>query len=235
MMDKSTPISIFAYNFPHKKTQDFIFRILAEGYEISVIYAANPVILNIPPSSVKSKINHIGLIHPEQIAKRFRIRYLVAGHNSEELKTDARANSSLAVISGARILKAEVIDCFPKGIINFHPGIIPYARGLDALFWSVYNNHPLGVTAHLIDKHIDAGKILSIGQMKINSNDTVLDLSERLYELQLDMLPNAINKALGDSGYLLDDYGTYNGKMESELEKKVIEMLPQYVKANSNA
>ncbi len=123
---------------------------------------------------------------------------------------------------------------FSKGIINFHPGIIPYARGLDALFWSVYNNHPLGVTAHLIDKHIDDLSNIDV-QMKINSNDTVLDLSERLYELQLDMLPNAINKALSDSGYLLDDYGTYNGKMESELEKKVIEMLPQYVKTNSNA
>ncbi len=88
---------------------------MAEGFEISVIYAANPVKLNIPPSSVKSKINHIGLIHPEQIAKKFGIRYLVAGHNSEELKSDARTNSSLAVISGARILKAEVIDCFQKG------------------------------------------------------------------------------------------------------------------------
>ena len=234
MMSKSTPISIFAYNFPHKKTQDFIFRILSEGYEISVIYAANPVKLKIPPSSVKSKINHIGLIHPEKIAKRFGIRYLVVGNNSEELMADAKANSSLAVISGARILKAEVIDCFPKGIINFHPGIIPNERGLDALFWSIYNNHPLGVTAHLIDKYIDAGKILSIGQMKINSNDTVLDLSERLYELQLDMLLEAIDKAINNEGFLLDDYGTYNGKMEADLEKKVIDMLPQYVKANSN-
>lgn len=233
-MRKNIPVSIFAYNFPHKKTQDFIFRILSEGYEISVIYAANPIKLNIPPSSVKSKINHIGLIHPEQIAKRFGIPYMITGHNSEELKSFARANSSLAVISGARILKSDVIDCFPLGIINFHPGIIPYARGLDALFWSVYNNKPLGVTAHLIDKHIDAGKILQISELQVQDTDTILDLSERLYELQLDMLGDSINKAINKEGYFLDDYGNYNRKMEPELEKKVIEVLPQYVKSYSN-
>jgi len=234
-MKSKIPISLFAYNFPHKKTQDFIFRLLSEGYEIDVIYAADPVKLNIPPTKIKSKINHIGLVHPQEIAKSFGIRYLVTSHDSEELKVNARKKPTLAVICGARILKADVIDCFPRGIINFHPGIIPFARGLDALFWSIFNNHPLGVTAHLIDKRIDAGKILSIKEISIFPNDTILDLSEKLYEVQLEMLSNSIEKAVSNEGYFLDSYGKYNRKMEPHLQKKVIELLPNYILNRVNA
>lgn len=223
------PISIFAYNFPHKKTQDFIFRILAEGFKISTIYAANARKLNIPPSSIRSKINHIGLLHPAEIAKNFNIEYLACDHDSNELKNHAKNSNSIGIISGARILKPEIIQCFEHGIINFHPGIIPFARGLDALFWSVLNNHPLGVTSHLIDKNIDAGTILEIREMKINKDDTLLDLSERLYELQLDMIPNSIRKTINNEGFKLDNYGDYNKKMNSEQENNVIKMLPKYI------
>ena len=233
-MKNNIPIRLFAYNFPHKTTQDFIYRLLSEGYEINVIYAADPVKLNIPQSNIKSKINHIGLLHPQEIAKNLGIRYLVTSHDSEVLKEDARINPSLAVICGARILKAEVIDLFPSGIINFHPGIIPFARGLDALFWSIYNNQPLGVTAHLIDKRIDAGKILSVEELRIYSNDTILDLSERLYELQLVMLTKSIEKAILNEGYFLENYGEYNRKMESHLENKIIDLLPNYILNRSN-
>lgn len=228
------PIALFAYNFPHKKTQDFIFRLLVEGYNISVIYAANPVSLNIPNSSIKSKINHIGLVHPQQIAKSFGIRYEILDHNSMELKEDALQNRMIAVISGARILKRHIIECFPDGVINFHPGIIPYARGLDALLWSIYNDCPLGVTAHLIDSKIDAGKILDIQKIKINQTDTILDLSERLYEIQLDMLSNAIEYATLNKGYFLDNYGEYNRKMDSKLELEVVNNFPNYIKKWSN-
>jgi methionyl-tRNA formyltransferase len=233
-MKEKTPIVLFAYNFPHKKTQDFIFRLLADGYEISVIYAADPIALNIPKSSIKSKINHIGLIHPSDIARNFGIRYVVTSHDSDLIKEEVTNSDSLAIISGARILKPHIIDLFTKGIINFHPGVIPYARGLDALFWSIYNDNPLGVTAHLIDKNIDAGKILCINKIKVYPTDTLLDLSERLYEEQLEMIAPSIEKAINNEGYLLTDYGHYNRKMEPTLEKQVLEITSQYVLNHSN-
>lgn len=42
-MSKLLPIVLFAYNFPHKNTQDFIFRIIAEGFHVKIIYDAEPV------------------------------------------------------------------------------------------------------------------------------------------------------------------------------------------------
>lgn len=227
------PISLFAYNFPHKKTQDFIFRILAEGYNISVIYAADPIQLGIPKSCIKSKIDHLGLIHPQKIASNFGIRYEVLSHDSQNLVQDALENPTLAVISGARILKKEVINAFPHGIINFHPGIIPYARGLDALLWSIFHDHPLGVTAHLINEKIDAGIILMTSQIKVFKSDTILDLSERLYDMQLDMLNSAISNALLKKGDVLNDYGSYNKKMDCDLEKITLDKISNYVEKRS--
>lgn len=229
-MNTSIPISLFAYNFPHKKTQDFIFKLLVEGYNISVIYAANSIDLGIPKSTINSKIKHLGLIHPKKIAKKFGIKYIVGPHDSDQIIEDTISNPSIGLISGARVLKKKIIDCFPIGIINFHPGIIPHARGLDALFWSILNDQMLGVTSHLIDSKVDAGKILSTEKIDILLQDTILDISERLYETQIDMLPSTIEKTLNGEGYFLDSYGTYNKKMDSNLEKKVLDIFPTYVK-----
>jgi len=222
-------IALFAYNFPHKKTQDFIFRILAEGFKIFTIYAADPIKLNIPASSIKTKINHIGLMHPSEIAKNFGIRYVVTPHNEKICSDLVENNISLGIISGARILKSPVIKCFRRGIINFHPGLIPEARGLDALLWSIYNNVPLGVTSHLINDRIDAGCILEKREIPLYKSDTILDLSERLYDLQLDMISVAITRAIKGEAFKIENYHVYNRKMPVELEQEVLNKLDQYL------
>ncbi|MCP9747568.1 formyltransferase family protein [Lacihabitans sp. CS3-21] len=226
-------IVMFSYNFPHKKTQDFIFRILSEGYEIAAIYAADAVNLNISPTTVKTKISHQGLVHPSLIAKRFGIKYKVLPHNSEELRNDLKHNEyDLGIVSGARIIKGNIIECLNKGIINFHPGVIPGARGLDAMLWSIFNGLPLGVTSHIIDSKIDAGKIIEVKNIPIFKSDTILDLSERLYDLQLDMIPNAIEKAMNCFFQNLEDYGPYNKKMSPEFEVETLNIIDKYISIN---
>lgn len=160
-MTPSPRIALFAYNFPHKKTQDFLFRLLLEKFNVAAILAADPVKLNIPPSTIRTKLRPAALVHPRQIAERFDIPYYVIPHNDPGISQIVEQHAlDLAVISGARILKEATIDLFPKGVINFHPGLVPEARGLDAMLWSIHGDIPLGITAHLIDKKIDAGTIL---------------------------------------------------------------------------
>lgn len=229
-MQKDIKIGLFAYNFPHQKTQDFIFRLLTEGYKIDVILAADAVKLNIPPSVVKTKIRHQGLIHPGEIAKRFNIPYYVVKHNSKEAISIANERSlDIGIIAGARILKSGIINSFNKGIINYHPGLIPEARGLDAMLWSIRNGIPLGITSHLINEEIDAGKILKVFKIPIYKDDTVFDLSERLYEYQLEMLNTSIQMAIEGEGSIPPEMGECNTKMEGELEIDTLQMLPSYI------
>ena len=142
----------------------------------------------------------------------------------------AERGIELGIIAGARILKDPIIRAFPIGIINFHPGLIPEARGLDALLWSVYKGVPLGVTAHLIDSRVDLGRILVRETIPIYGDDTMLDLSERLHEKQLELLPKAIELAVAGKWTCVAEPGTYNRKMNPDLERQAYAMLPEYVK-----
>lgn len=224
-------IAVFAYNFPHKKTQDFLLRMFLEGIKIDCIFAADPVELNIPKSTIRSKIRSSECVHPRKIAERLGIDYFVMPHDSKELINLAKARDiNFAVITGARVLKSEIIKAFPLGILNFHPGLIPEARGLDAMLWSIYKDVPLGVTAHLIDEKVDAGLIISKEIIKIYKDDSIFDLSERLYEKQINMLVPAIFLAL-EKKYIATEISVpYNRKMSPEIEREVSNILPEYIK-----
>lgn len=222
---------LFAYNFPHKKTQDFIFYCQHYGIKIDLILAADAVKLNIPKSTIRSKVKHQALIHPKELADSFNIEYLVVRHNSDEaLEILKSQQADVGLIAGARILKDYIIAEFSKGVINFHPGLIPESRGLDALFWSIHNMIPLAVTSHIIDKKVDAGKILEIQKIEVFKNDTLFDLAERLYETQLTMIPTTLKKLLERNFLELTiDGSTYNKKMPAELEAKIPLQLSNYL------
>ena len=233
-MDTETDIVVFAYNFKHRKTQDFLLRLFLDGYRVSHVIAADPVKLSIPKSSIRSKVKHTGLVEPRTVAEAIGAEYHVFKHKGEEIEAFLEEiKPAVGVISGARILGRPVIEKFSTGIINFHPGLIPEARGLDALLWSVRNDVPLGVTSHLIDHRVDAGKILEVRKIPIFADDELFDLSERLYEIQLDMLDQAIKAAV--AGEYSEDKveGEYNRKMEGELEKDTLGLLPAYIQKHS--
>ena len=226
---------LFAYNFKHKKTQDFIFYCLQQDIKMDLVLAADPVKLNIPKSTIRTKLRHKGLIHPADIATSFKIPYEVAPHNSEEAKSILEEiQPDIGLIAGARILKRDIIDKFRKGIINFHPGLIPEARGLDALLWSIYHNIPLGVTSHIIDHRIDAGKILEISRLKLFLDDTLFDLSERLYETQLEMIRTSYDKLEREEyeEFNVAD-SSYNRKMPPEIEARIENKLLNYLSKHS--
>ena len=52
-MHKKLKIGIFAYNFPHKKTQEGIINLILSGYKPECIFAANKVKLNFYQSSIR--------------------------------------------------------------------------------------------------------------------------------------------------------------------------------------
>lgn len=224
-------IAVFCYNFLHKKSQDFLVRLFLEGIKIECVFAADPVEIGIPPTSIRTKIKHIGLLHPKDIAERLGVEYFVAPHNSAEVIASIKDRElALGIIAGARILKDPVIKSFSIGIINYHPGLIPEARGLDAMLWSIYKGLPLGVTAHLIDKNIDAGNILLKEKIPIYSDDTLLDFSERLHEKQIEMIKPSIKAALRGDFVPVDLTTPYHRKMPVELEKTIPNKLPDYLR-----
>lgn len=226
-------LAVFAYNFPHKKTQDFLLRLFLGGYSIEFVVACDPIELNIPRSVLRVKPAHIDVVHPRVICQRFNIPFHVLSHNSREAVQLLQSNNiEIAIIAGARILKGPVIRSAGKGIINFHPGLIPEVRGLDALKWAIYQDLPLGVTAHFIDERVDAGRVILRREIPVNRDDTFIDLSLRLEETEVSLLPEVLELVKGKSIEefpLLSCDGRANPPMPNELERELPCRLKHYL------
>ena len=98
---------VFAYNFPHKKTQDFLFHLFANGIKVSHVFAADAVKLDIPPSEVRTKIRHCTPLYPSDVAKAIGVECLLfsGGHHSERrlLESGAAVIACLSEVS-ARLI-----------------------------------------------------------------------------------------------------------------------------------
>lgn len=219
---------VFAYNFPHRKTQDFLLRLFIANIPVACVLASNPVKLDVPASTVRTKVRHSAFLNPHEICERFDIPYEVVDHNSSEC-VDAlyRHKPQFGLVAGARILKPRIIDAMPGPIINFHPGKIPDSRGLDAMLWSIYNNVQQTITAHCIDRRVDAGRIIKSYPIPLYKEDTLFDISERLYEGQLEILIEVLRKVpeLVIDELPLVPSGKCNKKMPPDLEEKVVQEL----------
>ncbi len=78
------------------------------------------------------------------------------------------------------ILRPELIDLFPAGVVNLHPSLLPYNRGQYPNVWSIVEGTPAGVTLHYIDAGIDTGDIIAQCEVPVAPTDTGETLYRRL-------------------------------------------------------
>lgn len=236
---KTKQIMLFIYDFPHKKTEDFLFRLLIEGYEIKYSIAAPWKRLNIKSSVVRVDQKHEGLIHPRLICEKFGIKYLSLDHDSKETLDFIKKNPvDLYIVSGARILSQEVISACQGKILNIHPGFLPDVRGLDTFLWSIYFNKPLGITAHFITSKIDSGLFIYKENLPIFKDDTPFDITLRLLEYQTEILIKSLKilekKEFEELEDLSDRKNLYNTKMDEKLEKETLGKFNDWIKLFAN-
>ncbi len=181
-------VVVFAYDFPHQKSEDFILASGLSGIDLVGVIAA-------PKRALPSYAHFRGyqpLSEPPphdtaRLCSRLGIDYVVLDHDdpSSVSRYVTSRNANLAIVAGARILSAAVIDQFRHGIINFHPGKIPETSGLDAFYWMLEKSSPAGVTVHLIDRKVDAGQFIAFESVTVEREDTLATVSRKIYVSQL--------------------------------------------------
>ena len=184
-------ICIFAYSFPHKKTYDFLTFLKAHGFVNVCVVGAPKLKLNKPPS--KTLFSTLPLTYPSvscvDLCNQLGFKYIESKHSDVNCIAKFLSDNNcldLAIVAGARILSADIISLFDKGIINFHPGEIPETSGLDSFYWMIKNNASPGTTVHYIDHKVDAGKLIFFHDCSINEFDSPQTLTAKLYDNQLD-------------------------------------------------
>ena len=82
------------------------------------------------------------------------------------------------------IIRENIISCFRKGLINDHWGALPFIKGRSTLLYSKLLGIPQIITTHLINKHIDSGKIINYYPLKKNfiKIQIIFGLSFRIFD-----------------------------------------------------
>jgi phosphoribosylglycinamide formyltransferase 1 len=106
------------------------------------------------------------------------------------------AHVDLVVLAGfMRILKAPMLDAFPKRIINIHPSLLPKFPGLEA--WKqafLAGEKVTGCTVHYVDASIDGGNVIAQREVPILPNDTAESLHARIQIAEHEIYPEAISR-----------------------------------------
>jgi phosphoribosylglycinamide formyltransferase-1 len=228
-------IIVFGYNFPHTKCETFIHILKKYNIKISAYIGANKIKLNLPKKVYNKNIPLKTIFEPRELCKIYRIPYYVSNHNSEKtIKIIKKRKVDLGIIAGSRILKSNIIDSIKYGIINFHPGKIPNASGLDSLLWSVCKDLKPYVTTHFIDNKIDAGRRIYEREVKLDANDRVEDIKHRInlvvYEELERLCKNHLSKKKKILSKKIINYKSNNKPMTEEQQKKALAKFEKWKK-----
>jgi len=89
------------------------------------------------------------------------------------------------------IIPADMISCFPQGILNLHTSLLPYNRGAHPNVWPLVDGTPAGATLHYIDDGLDTGPIVDQKPVEVEFTDTAKSLFDKLDQAALQVFERA--------------------------------------------
>ena len=117
----------------------------------------------------------------------------------EVLKLILKYDVKLLVLAGyMRLLSKKFINSLPsKFILNIHPSLLPKYKGMNAIQQAIDDcAEYTGVTVHYVDEGMDSGFIIKQDSIKINENDTVETLKNRLQVIEHRLYSDTIKQIL---------------------------------------
>ena len=108
------------------------------------------------------------------------------------------ADVDLVVLAGfMRVLKAPMLEAFPRRIINIHPSLLPKFTGLAAWTQALRAGETTtGCTVHYVDDQIDHGDIIARREVPILPGDTPETLHARIQVAERELYPEVIGRLI---------------------------------------
>ncbi len=176
---------VYALNFIYKRFKNCLFKVFKKerefffGFEGKSIFAHEDRVVRIASINAPGVRNQIASLQPDLIAT-----------------------------FGCSVLKKDYMGIAPLGIINIHSGIVPWYRGVDCVFWSLYNNDlsRLGCSIHFINEKIDSGDILTLCYPQMSPTDSEQDLFNKVIRMGIEGMVRALKHS--------SSYGQLRGKSQ---------------------
>lgn len=106
------------------------------------------------------------------------------------------AGVDLVVLAGfMRVLKAPLLEAFPRRIINLHPSLLPKFPGREAWGQALAAGETVtGCTVHYVEAGVDSGEIIAQREVPILPNDTPASLHARIQIAERELFPAVISR-----------------------------------------
>jgi methionyl-tRNA formyltransferase len=104
---------------------------------------------------------------------------------------------AIVAVAYGQILRQELLDIPPRGVLNVHPSLLPRHRGASPIAGAILaGDDETGVSIMLMDAGMDSGPILAQRRVPIAPEDTTLNLTPNLAELGADLLAETLPRWL---------------------------------------
>ena len=101
------------------------------------------------------------------------------------------------VLAGIGLLTPQLIETARLGVINVHPGLLPWVRGCGVVGRAVLDGIPVGATAHYVDAGIDTGRIVERRLLPLSGReDSLAELESRADILAIQLLVDVVAQTL---------------------------------------
>jgi phosphoribosylglycinamide formyltransferase-1 len=159
--------------------------------------AAEPVIVisDVPGAGILKLAEDAGIQTATLIERRYKTR--LSPEVEEELVALLKnAGVELVVLAGyMRVVKAPLLEAFPRRVINIHPSLLPNFRGLEAWRQALEAGVPTtGCTVHYVDVGVDTGEILAQAEVPVLPGDTAETLHARIQVAEHQIYPAVIRQ-----------------------------------------
>jgi len=126
-----------------------------------------------PPVKVAAEAEDLTVLQPDKPTDSAFLK------NLRDLRPDVGV-----VVAYGHILKPELLELPPRGMVNVHPSLLPGLRGAAPIEWAIMRGfETTGVTIMQLDSGMDSGPILHQIPHRLNADVTGGDLSAHLAEV----------------------------------------------------
>jgi methionyl-tRNA formyltransferase len=123
---------------------------------------------------------------------------MTGGLNSRRMRNDLkRLDPDFIILGGMGIINDHIINTARIGVINSHPGLLPWLRNVGVVGSALCRNIPVGISCHYVNAGIDLGDIIERRLLPITGEERSLSDLEAAAnkfcsELMVDILANQI-------------------------------------------
>jgi phosphoribosylglycinamide formyltransferase-1 len=125
--------------------------------------------------------------------KRYKTRLSTDCEEQMVMRLRDEGVDLVALAGFMRLLKAPMLEAFPRRIINIHPSLLPKFPGLEAWRQALEAGEPMtGCTVHFVDAGMDSGEIIAQARVPILPDDSPERLHARIQEAEHKLYPEVI-------------------------------------------